>query len=146
MNVLYIESKTHLKRDIEWTWYLDSTEEEKIWDKYAHESDKLIVIAPYEKSLCIKDQKDLIKLGNKYALEDRGIELQRFEDLYDYETNTIDKKAKDDIIFLIERNICRSDIELIVINSEDTFYKQIAVNLCDKHNKKYILENNKVTV
>lgn len=146
MSILYIETNSHLQKDIEWTWYVDNEETINTWNKYKEKCNKLIVISPYKKKICIKGQKDLIKIGNRYALEDRCIELQRFEDLYNYETNTIDSKAKNDIIFLIERNICRSNIELIVINSEDTFYKQITVELCDKHNKKYILENNKVIV
>ncbi len=142
MSILYIETNLYFHKDIEWTWYVDNEKIINIWHKHKEKCNKLIVIAPYEKSLCIKDQKDLIKVGNVHILKDKGIELNEFKDVFDYETNTIDKKAKNDIIFLIERNICRSDIELIVINSEDTFYKQIAIDLCTKHNKKYILENN----
>lgn len=148
MNILYIETKAIIKRDIERTLYFDNANKSIIdlWDKYKNKCDNLIVLIPYEKKFCTKNQKDLIKIGSKYALEDRGIELEKIKDLFDYETNRIDDKVKNDIIFLMERNICRSDVELIVINSEGTIYKQIAVDLCNQHNKKYILENNNITI
>ena len=80
MNILYVETGTKLKKDLEWTWYLDNEETIKVWNKYKEKCDKLIVIAPYEKHICIKGQRDLIKIGNVHALKDKGIQLKEIED------------------------------------------------------------------
>ena len=56
MSILYIETNSHLHKDIEWTWYVDNEKIINIWHKYK-KCNKLIVIAPYEKNYAQKDKR-----------------------------------------------------------------------------------------
>ena len=145
MNILYVETETKLKKDLEWTWYLDNEETINVWNKYKEQCDKLTVVAPYEKEICTKGQRDLIKIGNVHALKDKGIELKEIEDINESKLNS-NQKLKDKIIFNMEIRICASDINLVVIGFKDSFYKQTAIEICKINNKKYIIDDSKIAV
>ena len=46
----------------------------------------------------------------------------------------------------MEIRICALDINLVVIGFKDSFYKQTAIEICEKYNKKYIIDDSKIAV
>ena len=140
MNILYVETETKLKKDLEWTWYLENEETINVWNEYKAKCNNLIVVAPYEKDVCIKGQRDLIKIGNVHKLKNDGIILKEIENINNSDISP-DTELKEKIEFNMRMIILRPDIDLIVIGSKDNFYKQTAIEICEIYNKKYKIEN-----
>ncbi len=139
-NILYVETEAILKKDIEWTWYLDKKETKNIWNKYKSKSKELAVIAPYQEEICLKNQKDLVKIGNVHSLKNEGISLKEIKNIYDSKLKQ-KKDLEEKIKFDMKMKICSPDIDLVIIGSTDNFYKQVAIDICKKNNKIYIIEH-----
>ena len=140
MSVIYVETKTHLMRDIEWTWYTNDSAKIDIWEDYILNYGELTLIAPYKKQFCTKGQKDLIKLGNKHELEKKFITLEYIDNLYNSRLYMLSKPLKEYIKYLISREIKSNKYELIVIGKDNNFYQKQAIKYAKKYNKEYIIE------
>ena len=137
MSVLYIETDTILQKDKEWAWYTTNKGKVEVWKDYILNYEYLTLIAPYKKELCTKNQKGLIKLGNKQALERKNITLEFVEDIYE---NNFNKQLKEYIKYILAREIRSNEYELIVIGQNNNFYQKQAIKCAKKYNKEYILE------
>ena len=136
MSVLYIETDTILQKDKEWAWYTTNKGKVEVWKDYILNYEYLTLIAPYKEELCTKNQKGLIKLGNKQALERKNITLEFVEDIYE---NNFSKQLKEYIKYILEREIKSNEYELIVIGQDNNFYQKQAIMLAKKYNKEYVL-------
>ena len=137
MSVLYIETDTHLQRDIEWTWYTDDKGKVEIWENYLDNYSNLTLIAPYKKELCTKGSKDLIKLGNKYDLEKKHITLEYIDDLYENKLRMLSRTLQEYIKYLIAREIRRNEYKLIIIGQDNNVYQKQAIKYAKKYNREY---------
>ena len=139
MSVLYIETSTHLRKDIEWAWYTDDKGKLEVWEDYILNYGELTLIAPYKKELCTKDSKELIKLGNEYDLEKQDITLKYVDDLYGNRLKMLSKPLREYIKHLIAREVRSDEYELIVIGQDKNFYQKSAIYYAKKYNKEYTL-------
>ena len=138
MSVLCIETAIHLKRDIEWTWYTDNEKRIKVWEKYVSNYGDLTVVAPYEKEVCGKNSKELIKLGNDFALEKKNITLyDNINNLYENKFNMLNRKMRQEVINVIWRYIRSDEVDLIIIGKDKNFYQRQALKYAKKFKKKY---------
>ena len=136
MNVLYIETSTHLKRDLEYTWYTNDYERVKIWEKYISKYGDLTLIAPYEKEICGKGAKGLTKLGNIHRLKDIHITLEEIDDLYRSKFSVLNKEMRKEIRNVIWRNVRFDGFDLVVIGKDKNFYQKQALKYAKTYNKK----------
>ena len=136
MSVLYIETDATLRRDLEWAWYSEDKGKVEIWEDYISNYGHLTIISPYKKKICNKNQKDLIKLGNKYELEKNHITLEYIDDLYENKLGMLNRALKEYIKHLIAREVKSDEYELIVIGNDKNFYQKQALKYAETYNKK----------
>ena len=137
MNVLCIETSTHLKKDIEHTWYTVDEERIKVWEKYIASYGDLTIVAPYEKEVCGKGAKGLKKLGNIHGLKDKHITLEYVDDLYRSKISILNKKMREEIRNVIWRNVRFDGFDLVIIGKDKNYYQRQAIKYAKKFKKKY---------
>ena len=110
-NIVYVMDQEVI-RDLEYTYYCqDDTLIKKVCNEYKIGKNNLTIICTCREKICDKNEKGLIKLGNRYDLEKNNISLDPFDlkmiekDNYGYDVN-----------FMIEGVFKVNDIDKVIID------------------------------
>ena len=72
----------------------------------------------------------------------KNITLKYVDNIYENRLSLLNRSLKEDIKYLMEREISSPEIELVIIEQDNNFYQKQAMKFAQKYKKQYIIERN----